>query len=192
MNTIPLVKGNTQEEINTSLIALKKALDEMNSSSSKTDASVQSQIKQINELIENINTQIEDLQPVDTVTSGNMHSVTSNAVSRATSYSTDEVDTGKKYINGNNIYSKTYDFGYLPNSTTKTMSLNIDNLEQITKIKGVANKSSGIAIPLPFINISNLSYSVQLSISQNNIEVQTGFNYSEYFARITIEYTKTV
>jgi hypothetical protein len=87
MNTIPLVKGNTQEEINTSLIALKKALDEINSSSGKTDASVQSQIKQINELIENINTQIEDLQPVDTVTSGNMHSVTSNAV--ASMFNTD-------------------------------------------------------------------------------------------------------
>jgi hypothetical protein len=90
MNTIPLVKGNTQEEINTSLIALKKALDEMNSSSGKTDASVQSQIKQINELIENINThldtvdeQITDLQPVDTVTSGNMQSVTSNAVAKS-------------------------------------------------------------------------------------------------------------
>jgi NAD-specific glutamate dehydrogenase len=90
MNTIPLVKGNTQEEINTSLIALKKALDEMNSSSGKTDASVQLQIKQINELIENINThldtvdeQITDLQPVDTVTSGNMKAVTSNAVYNA-------------------------------------------------------------------------------------------------------------
>ena len=90
MNTIPLVKGNTQEEINTSLIALKKALDEMNSSSSKTDASVQSQIKQINELITDINShldtideQITGLQPVDTVTSGNMHSVTSNAVAGA-------------------------------------------------------------------------------------------------------------
>lgn len=87
MNTIPLVKGNTQEEINTSLIALKKALDEMNSSSGKTDASVQSQIKQINELITNINShldtideQITGLQPVNSVTSGNMHSVTSNAV----------------------------------------------------------------------------------------------------------------
>ena len=87
MNTIPLVKGNTQEEINTSLIALKKVLDEMNSSSGKTDASVQSQIKHINELITNINShldtidgQITDLQPVDSVTSGNMQSVTSNAV----------------------------------------------------------------------------------------------------------------
>lgn len=61
MNTIPLVKGNTQEEINTSLIALKKALDEMNSSSSKTDASVQSQIKQINELITNINSHLDTI-----------------------------------------------------------------------------------------------------------------------------------
>jgi hypothetical protein len=107
------------------------------------------------------------------------------------SYSTSEVNTGKKYINGKDIYSKTYDFGYLPNSTTKIMALNIDNLEQITKIEGIANKSSGISIPLPFINLSNLSYGVGLSISQNSIEVQTGYNYSEYFARITIEYTKT-
>ena len=90
MNTIPLVKGNTQEEINTSLIALKKALDEMNSSSGKTDASVQSQIKQINELITNINSQLDtidgqitDLQPVDEVISGNMKAVTSNAVYNA-------------------------------------------------------------------------------------------------------------
>ena len=89
MNTIPLVKGNTQEEINTSLIALKKALDEMNSSSSKTDASVQLKIKQINELITNINSQLDtidgqitDLQPVDEVASGNMQSVTSNAVAK--------------------------------------------------------------------------------------------------------------
>jgi hypothetical protein len=112
MNTIPLVKGNTQEEINTSLIALKKALDEMNSSSGKTDASVQSQIKQINELIENINThldtvdeQITDLQPVDSVTSGNMQSVTSNAVAQALSYYTTEHKTGEYWIDGKPIYT---------------------------------------------------------------------------------------
>ena len=108
MNTIPLVKGNTQEEINTSLIALKKVLNEMNSSSSKTDASVQSQIKQINELIENINShldtidgQITDLQPVDSVTSGNMHSVTSNAVAEAFNSYTYENVTDKIEWNDN-------------------------------------------------------------------------------------------
>ena len=36
----------------------------------------------------------------------NMHSVTSNAVSRAMSYSTSEVNTGKKWIDGKTIYRK--------------------------------------------------------------------------------------
>lgn len=35
-----------------------------------------------------------------------MHSVTSNAVSRAMSYSTSEVKTGKKWIDGKEIYSR--------------------------------------------------------------------------------------
>ena len=35
-----------------------------------------------------------------------MHSVTSNAVSRAMSYSTNEVNTGKKWIDGKTIYRK--------------------------------------------------------------------------------------
>jgi uncharacterized phage infection (PIP) family protein YhgE len=97
MNSIPLIKGNTPQEINTSIIALKKALSELEAQDrllQGTDKDVQNKIKQINELIEGINThlgtvdnhltaiddQITALQPVDTVTSGNMHSVTSNAV----------------------------------------------------------------------------------------------------------------
>ena len=97
MNSIPLIKGNTPQEINTSIIALKKALSELEAQDrllQGTDKDVQDKIKQINELIEGINThlgtvdthlttvdgQITALQPVDTVTSGNMQSVTSNAV----------------------------------------------------------------------------------------------------------------
>lgn len=100
MNSIPLIKGNTPQEINTSIIALKKALSELEAQDrllQGTDKDVQDKIKQINELIEGINThlgtvdshltaidgQITALQPVDTVTSGNMHSVTSNAVYNA-------------------------------------------------------------------------------------------------------------
>ena len=100
MNSIPLIKGNTPQEINTSIIALKKALSELEAQNrllQGTDRDVQDKIKQINELIEGINThlgtvdshltvidkQITALQPVDTVTSGNMHSVTSNAVAQS-------------------------------------------------------------------------------------------------------------
>lgn len=83
MNAIPLIRGNTPQEINTSIIALKNALAVLEAN----DKDVQNKIKQINELINGINShldtvdgQITDLQPVDTVTSGDTHSVTSNAV----------------------------------------------------------------------------------------------------------------
>lgn len=77
MNSIPLVKGNTPQEINTSIIALRKAL---NNISGGSDESIQEQIQQINNMIEIINSEIAELQPVDLVQSGNMNSVTSNAV----------------------------------------------------------------------------------------------------------------
>ena len=125
MNSIPLIKGNTPQEINTSIIALKKALSELEAQDrllQGTDKDVQDKIKQINQLIEGINThlgtvdthltaidgQITALQPVDTVTSGNMHSVTSNAVanifaSRGNVYDMLAGDVGRLILLGHTI-----------------------------------------------------------------------------------------
>lgn len=117
MNSIPLIKGNTPQEINTSIIALKKALSELEAQDrllQGTDKDVQDKIKQINELIEGINThlgtvdthlttidgQITALQPVNTVTSGNMQSVTSNAVANSVSNLQTQI-SGKASGNGN-------------------------------------------------------------------------------------------
>ena len=93
MNAIPLIKGNTPDEINTSINSLKKALTELEGQHNSDDKEIQSKIKQINELIKGINShlstvdnQIVALQPVDTVTSGNMQSITSNAVFNALIY----------------------------------------------------------------------------------------------------------
>ena len=111
MNSIPLIKGNTPQEINTSIIALKKALSELEAQDrllQGTDKDIQNKIKQINELIKGINThlgtvdahlstidgQITALQPVDTVTSGNMQSVTSNAVANIMQSAIALVDAG--------------------------------------------------------------------------------------------------
>ena len=46
------------------------------------------------------------LGTVDIVEEGNLHAVTSNAVAEALSYSTSEIDTGKKWIDGKTIYRK--------------------------------------------------------------------------------------
>ena len=197
MNTIPLVKGNTQEEINTSLIALKKALDEMNSSSSKTDASVQLKIKQINELITNINSQLDtidgqitDLQPVNSVTSGNMHSVTSNAVSRAMSYSTSEVNTGKKWIDGKPIYRKVINV----NSNPAIIQTGLTSANEVINviIKNTVGGTSNNFVFNGCLNDFNVYYPWLYELSPDNTTLSriTG-TYSGTVKFVILEYTKT-
>ena len=91
---IPLIGDVAKQDINTSLIAIRNAINELNNSSNKSNADIQKQIDLINKQIKEFNikfgdidthlnaidSDITDLQPVDTVASGNMQSVTSNAV----------------------------------------------------------------------------------------------------------------
>lgn len=72
--SIPLVQNNDKDSINTSLNAIKRNLDRINSMLGLVDNTTAG--------IEN---EIALLQPVDTVASGNLHSVTSNAVAGAIS-----------------------------------------------------------------------------------------------------------
>ena len=92
--SIPLVRNNTKDAINTSIIAIKKNLERINSllglaDSSEPDLSGLATKQELEDAVSEINDTIDEvetsLQPVDTVTSGNMHSVTSNAVASALS-----------------------------------------------------------------------------------------------------------
>ncbi len=87
--SIPLVRNNTKDAINTSIIAIKKNLERINSllglaDSSEPDLSGLATKQELEDTVTEINNTIDEvetsLQPVDTVTSGDMHSVTSNAV----------------------------------------------------------------------------------------------------------------
>ena len=103
--SIPLVRNNTKDAINTSIIAIKKNLERINSllglmdnsdpdlSGLATKQELEDAVTEINDTIDEVET---SLQPVDAVASGDMHSVTSNAVAKSESYLTDEIiDTGK-------------------------------------------------------------------------------------------------
>ena len=90
--SIPLVRNNTKDAINTSIIAIKKNLERINSllglaDSSEPDLSGLATKQELEDAVTEINNTIDEvetsLQPVDTVTSGDMHSVTSNAVDNA-------------------------------------------------------------------------------------------------------------
>lgn len=111
-------------------------------------------------------------------------------------YSTDEVDTGKIWIDGNRIYRKTIDCGYAPDGSTalsKIIAHGANNVAFFASIIGVAKGDSGATLPVPYTP-SNINTKDGLAIYVNNTNiflVTEGFNFSTYRVYITLEYTKT-
>ena len=114
MNDVPLVKANNIHDINTSIIAIKKQLKQLNEAVGlidmpTIDTSIFVKKSEVVDVVEegNMNPVTSNaVVPVDEVTSGNMQSVSSNAVSKALSYSTTEHFTGKYWTDGKKIYSR--------------------------------------------------------------------------------------
>ena len=109
--SIPLVQSNNVNDINTSLIAIRRELNNNSGSSSMSDV--------------NVNVDV-NYNVADVIESGNSLPVTSNAVADALSYSTTEVNTGKKWIDGKTIYSRvimcTTALTFTPNQWTSLVS----------------------------------------------------------------------
>ena len=131
--------------------------------------------------------------PVDVVQDGNMHAVTSNAVADGLSYSTEEVKTGGKWIDGKPIYRKVVNFGALPNATIKGVSFDNINADTFVKIEGIAMSNNGSAVTIPFADTSAATQSIAIFINSSSVSINTGAtNRSDYTkCYITIEYTKT-
>lgn len=108
-------------------------------------------------------------------------------------YSTDEIDTGKTWIDGKKIYRKVVDCGALPNSTTKTVPHGISNLDWVVDLKGISEYNTGITfIILPEPHPASIGSSVQLYVSGDNIAIRDGSDLSGYNnTKVIIEYTKT-
>ena len=79
--SIPLINEVNKNDINTSIIAIKKNIERINTLLGLNNTEeIDTSIFATKEELEQAET---DLAPVDEVTSGNMHSVTSNAVAQA-------------------------------------------------------------------------------------------------------------
>lgn len=105
-------------------------------------------------------------------------------------YSTDEVDTGTRWIDGKAIYKKTIDFGALPNATSKSVAHGISNLSLVVAISGVGHASSGQNIPLPNASSSS-SFSVEVNANATNVTISCGTDRSGYSGYVTLYYIKT-
>jgi hypothetical protein len=197
--SIPLVQEATKDAINTSIIAIKRNIERINMllglvDSGSPDLSGLATKQELEDAITQVET---DLAPVDEVTSGNMHSVTSNAVSKAMSYSTEEQFTGKYWLDGKKIYSKTIIYNHTANSSSNfNVPLGIANNDLITKINyytSLFSNSNYQFFDKGFWDIINnkdwvlsgfregIRYTFRIGSNIN------GYNFSLY---INIEYTK--
>ena len=171
MTGIPLVNTNSVNDINTSIIAIKK------------------EMKNTGETEVNVNVNLPDTAiPVDEVTSGNMHSVTSNAVANAMSYSTSEVNTGKKWIDGKPIYKIAFYSETNWSNNTKIGELN--NVSAIISISDITCDGSGSRYQNYGTDGTNTSYTIVRSNNQVYVN-RAGTFINSYPSIVIIEYTKT-
>lgn len=106
-------------------------------------------------------------------------------------YSTEEQDTGKKWINGKAIYQKTFIMGGLGRATTIIKPHNISNLDLVIRIQGIAKENSiGATINLPHA-ADQQPYTVTVYADNTNVNIQTYADQSGYAqSYVTLWYTK--
>ena len=184
--SIPLVQNNEKDSINTSIIAIKRNIERINMllglvDSGSPDLSGLATKQELQDAI-------TELTPVDEVTSGNMQSVSSNAVAVANSYSTSETFTGRYWIDGKKIYRKC--FSGSVTSTTQTISHGLGNtISDVVDIKAVI-KISGLFMPFGYYNVYNGSaQNVSVYINSGNLILLNTYTGGTY--KIIFEYTKT-
>lgn len=115
------------------------------------------------------------------------------AVTDLFDYSTTEKATGFTWIDGKIIYKKTINFGVSPNNTTKNVAHGISNINEVIKYE--AFTSTGAAgnnyMMLPFVESSNVSYSMSVRATNTNITIKTSQDNSPFTnTYVTIFYTK--
>ena len=108
-------------------------------------------------------------------------------------YSTVEIDTGAKWIDGSAIYKKTISTGTLPNATTKDVAHGISSLSRVLKAEGYAYRSSdSVTYLIPFASPISATYSISLSVNTTNIQFTTGTDRSDVAeSYVTLYYTKS-
>ena len=107
-------------------------------------------------------------------------------------YSTTEVDTGAKWIDGKTIYKKTINFGALPNSTAKSVAHGISNLGMFVKVEAIAVNPNNTTLPLPYATpVDYAAYNVACSVNSTEVIIATNTNRADFTGYVTLYYTKT-
>jgi len=138
-----------------------------------------------------LNDIVENVEALAAGTGLNDASVTAEKTAFGGDYSTSEVNTGFKWIDGKTIYKKTINFGALPNSTNKNVAHGISSLGYVIDYSMMMVNSSNSHQPVPRTNTASTSVQSTIVINNTSILVTTADNLSSYSAYATLLYTKT-
>ena len=108
-------------------------------------------------------------------------------------YSTSEIDTGAKWIDGSAIYKKTINFGALPNADTKQVAHNISNLAYFIKVETIARNESTTSHHMIDSTFGNPTQGIyeQAYVDSTAVKITTGTDRSTFDAYVTLYYTKS-
>jgi hypothetical protein len=113
------------------------------------------------------------------------------AIDSAKNFSTGEVDTGARWIDGKTIYRKVIDIGTLPNATTADTAHGITTIDTLISLIGTAdNGTTQIPIPTPSTTAANSLTAEIVNAPTPAVRVGSGANYSSYTGYVVLEYTK--
>jgi len=113
-----------------------------------------------------------------------------NTLNEQRSYSTEEVNTGKKWIDGKTIYRRVF---------TETMGIGDKQITipsgiSVINFSGTITNSSGIIFPIPYFTPSGGNYGIYVYIQNTNIIIIPLDSRQSYYdggtVNIILEYTK--
>lgn len=135
---------------------------------------------------------IENIESLSSGTGIGDGAVTAGKTAFGGDYSTSEVNTGFKWIDGKTIYKKTIYFGALPNSTSKGVAHGITGISYVIDAKGFAdNGSMGVPVFIPQVSPANIVWNISVEVTATAILITTRDDYSNRTRTyITLEYVK--
>ena len=112
-------------------------------------------------------------------------------------YSTEEKVVGT-WIDGNPIYRKVIDCGFLLDRANKTIPHGITNLKIIIDIRGIAHcdgvVTQNLPLPFPYSNVTDTvmnSVPIYMWEESGNIVIKPLSNRTTYYSYVILTYTKT-
>lgn len=146
------------------------------------------QIKNLFKIIDNLTS----ASTIDAL-SAKQGKILNDKITNTNTYSTEEVNTGKKWIDGKDIYRKVIELSNIPASTTE-YSYNVENIDKIVNAQASWYDTLDKATFVTNLRYDGTGAYIRFIYLKSKFKIETKYSWSERTSDVyvIIEYTKTV